>query len=110
MQDASVTVTYFTPTQYALLLEFAESSLRQCSDYRVAFFAGETLPPRVAKAFYELGTPATIYNTWSPSELVVQTTIEKVLPSDLSNDKIPIGYPMSNMRRMSPRSFGPLLC
>ena len=99
MQESAITVSYFTPTFMALLLEFANSTLRKCTDYRVAFFAGETLPPRVAKAFYALETPATIYNTWSPSELVVQTTIEKVDPSSLDDDeRIPIGYPMANMR------------
>ena len=98
MAQASITVTYFTPTQYALLLEHAQSSLRRCVNYRIAFFAGETLPLRLAKAFYGLGTAATLYNTWSPSELVVQTTIEKVQPSDLGSDSIPIGYPMANAR------------
>lgn len=100
MAESSVTVTYFTPTQFALLLETCPGALRKCRDYRVAYFAGETLPVRVAKAFYELQTPATLYNTWSPSELVVQTTIHKVTPIDYENPKtnIPIGFPLANCR------------
>lgn len=96
MADENVTVTYFTPTQFALMIEVADESLRAMKDYRVAFFAGERLPVRVAKAFYDLGTPATLYNTWSPSELVVQTAIQKVeYPADDETD-IPIGFPMAN--------------
>ncbi|KAI0205149.1 polyketide synthase [Astrocystis sublimbata] len=98
MQRESVTVTYFTPTQYALLLESNTAALRACHNYRVAYFAGERLPVRVAKAFYELGTPATLYNTWSPSELVVQTTIAKILKPTDDATSLPIGYPLDNCR------------
>ena len=98
MRDAEISVTYNTPTQFALLLESAAEDLRQCINYRVAFFAGETLPVRLVKAFYELKTPAIAYNTWSPSELVVQTAIHKVEhpTGDITN--IPIGLPMANCR------------
>ncbi|KAI9676095.1 MAG: putative Hybrid PKS-NRPS biosynthetic cluster [Caeruleum heppii] len=96
MQQSGVTVTYFTPTQFALLLEHARDTLRQCTDYRVAYFAGERLPVRLAKAFYDLGTPATLYNTWSPSELVVQTTIHTTAYPAEDNVNIPIGSPMAN--------------
>ena len=98
MQRTSVSVTYFTPTQFALLLEYANDTLRACNAYRVAYFAGERLPVRVAKAFYDLETPATLYNTWSPSELVVQTTIHKTEYPDESCTSIPIGFPMANCR------------
>ncbi len=98
MQRSSVTVTYFTPSQFALLLEYANESLQKCIDYRVAFFAGERLPVRVAKAFYDLQTPAKLYNTWSPSELVVQTTIHKTSYPDDNCFSIPIGFPMANCR------------
>lgn len=98
MRDAEVSVTYNTPTQFALLLESASEELRQCINYRVAFFAGETLPVRLTRAFYDLKTPAIAYNTWSPSELVVQTAIHKVeYPTD-DTTNIPIGFPMANCR------------
>ncbi|KAG8528377.1 putative Hybrid PKS-NRPS biosynthetic cluster [Bacidia gigantensis] len=98
MQSAQIGCTYFTPTQFALLLETGSDHLRQCSSYTTAFFAGETLPVRLAKAFYDLSTPASAYNTWSPSELVVQTTIGKVAYPDASTISIPIGYPLANCR------------
>lgn len=98
MRNEGVSVTYFTPTQFALLLEHNSEALRECKNYRVAYFAGERLPVRVAKAFYDLQTPATAYNTWSPSELVVQTTIHKVEYPAEDVVSIPIGYPMSNCR------------
>lgn len=98
MRDAEISVSYNTPTQFALLLESASEHLRQCINYRVAFFAGEILPVRLAKAFYDLATPATAYNTWSPSELVVQTAIHKVeYPTD-DTTNIPIGLPVANCR------------
>ncbi|GAD98579.1 polyketide synthase [Paecilomyces variotii No. 5] len=98
MRDAFVSVTYFTPTQFALLLEHNSDALRKCKNYRVAYSAGERLPVRVAKAFYDLGTPATLYNTWSPSELVVQTSIQRVEYPAPDCINIPIGLPMANCR------------
>ena len=98
MQKSSITVTYFTPSQFSLLIEYATASLKQCQDLRIAFFAGERLPARVARAFYELGTPATLYNTWSPSELVVQTTIHETRYPETETVDIPIGYPLANCR------------
>jgi hypothetical protein len=96
MQTNRITFTYCTPTQFSLLIDQAPETLRNCRDYRIAFFAGERLPVRVARAFYDLGTPATAYNTWSPSELVVQTTIHRVQYPDASTEIIPIGRPLAN--------------
>lgn len=97
MKQVSITVTYFTPTKFALLLEVCPESLQECQDYRVAFFAGERLPVRLAERFYALQLRATMYNTWSPSELVVQTAIHKVPRHTVSGTKnIPIGVPMAN--------------
>jgi aryl carrier-like protein len=98
MQRVGITFTYFTPTQFALLLDRAADALRNCDKYRTAFFAGERLPVRMVKAFYDLGTSATIYNTWSPCELVVQTSIHKVEYPHTDNLNIPIGYPLANCR------------
>ncbi len=98
MMKEGVTVTYFTPTQYSLLMEVNSEALRKCSKYRVAYFAGERLPVRVAKAFYDLGTPAILYNTWSPSELVVQTAIAKIDYPEEGVVSLPIGYPMDICR------------
>lgn len=97
MKQVSITVTYFTPTKFALLLEVCPESLQECQDYRVAFFAGERLPTRLAERFYALQLRATMYNTWSPSELVVQTAIHKVPRDTVSGtNNIPIGFPMKN--------------
>ncbi|PLB49865.1 putative LovB-like polyketide synthase [Aspergillus steynii IBT 23096] len=96
MEASQVSITYFTPTQFALLMEHATEKLQNLRDYRIAYFAGERLPLRVTRAFYDLGTPAVVYNTWSPSELVVQTTIQRVDRPGESTTNIPIGYPMAN--------------
>ena len=98
MQKAGVTVTYFTPTHFSLLIDSSADVLQQCANYRVSYFAGERLPTRLVNRFYSLGTPATIFNTWSPSELVVQTAIAKVTGEQSEQVNIPIGYPMANCR------------
>lgn len=98
MVEAAVTITYFTPTQCALLIEHAIEALRRCSDYRLAFFAGEPLTARLVQAFQDLKLQTTILNTWSPSELVVQTSIHKVTKPGSELNNIPIGYPLANCR------------
>lgn len=98
MQKAGVTVTYFTPTHFSLLIDTSADALQQCTNYRVAYFAGERLPTRLVNRFYSLGTPAIIFNTWSPSEVVVQTAIAKVTGEQSEQVNIPIGYPMANCR------------
>ncbi|OBT53708.1 Hybrid PKS-NRPS [Pseudogymnoascus sp. 24MN13] len=98
IQEAGVTTTYFTPTHFSLLIEQSADVLSKTNSYRLAFFAGERLSARLVDKFRGLGTPATILNTWSPSELVVQTCIHKVSSSESENINIPIGYPMANCR------------
>ncbi|KAM0333322.1 hypothetical protein ACHAQA_001983 [Verticillium albo-atrum] len=98
MGKSGVSITYFTPTQFALLMDLNTDALQSCTNYRIAYFAGERLPVRVAKAFYDLGTPATVFNTWSPSELVVQTCISQIEHPKEDDISLPIGFPMSNCR------------
>ncbi|KAJ5957197.1 hypothetical protein N7501_011476 [Penicillium viridicatum] len=63
MRDERTTVTYLTPTQFALLLESSPHALTECQSYRIAMFAGERLPARLAEAFYDATIPRTVYNT-----------------------------------------------
>ncbi|KAH6672349.1 putative lovastatin nonaketide synthase [Halenospora varia] len=98
IQQSAVTVTYFTPTHFALLIEQSASLFSLCNKYRLAFFAGERLSARLVDKFRALKTPATILNTWSPSELVVQTAIHEVAESETGDVNIPIGFPMANCR------------
>ncbi|KAK0554919.1 hypothetical protein OC845_000560 [Tilletia horrida] len=89
------TVTYFTPTHFTMLME-SGADLSALAELKVAFFAGERLPARLVQKFYGLKTPATIYNTWSPSEVVVQTTIGRIEASDAESADLPIGFPIAN--------------
>lgn len=96
IRDAAVTVTYFPPTQFALLLEHNIEDLRQCISYRRALFCGESLPIRLVKAIYDLRTPVLVFNEYGPTETTVQTTFHQVPypgPADLN---IPIGRPIAN--------------
>ncbi|KAG8418586.1 hypothetical protein J3459_012240 [Metarhizium acridum] len=74
-----VSVTYVTPTQFALLMEFnseGSSEMFQVQSRPTLLVSGYlSVLPRHSTI---LGTPATLYHTWSPSELVVQTAISKI--------------------------------
>ncbi|RAK74480.1 lovastatin nonaketide synthase [Aspergillus fijiensis CBS 313.89] len=98
LQQESVTVTYFTPTQFALVLEHSGASLVACPDYRIALLCGERLPTRLAEAFNQLACAATLYNAWGPTEAAVQTTIHRVQwPADQTLN-IPIGHAVGSCR------------
>src|SRR4051794_25461337 len=58
IQEAGVTVTYFTPTHFALLMESSAHLFNLCTSYRIAFFAGERLSARVVDKLRALTTPA----------------------------------------------------
>lgn len=96
MRSVGVTVTYFTPTQFALLLGHGREDLAACSKYRSAIFCGEYLPIRLVKEIYDLKTPVTVYNQWGPTEATVQTSSHKTAyPNDLDLN-LPIGFPIPN--------------
>ena len=96
MRDAAVTITYFPPTQFALLLEHNVDDLRKCISYRRALFCGECLPVCLVKAIYDLKTPVTIFNQYGPSETTVQTTFHQASYPCLADREVPIGHPMAN--------------
>ena len=96
MRDAAVTITYFPPTQFALLLEHNVDDLRKCISYRRALFCGESLPVRLVKAIYDLKTSVTIFNQYGPSETTVQTTFHQVFYPGPADRDLPIGKPFAN--------------
>ncbi|PYI10942.1 lovastatin nonaketide synthase [Aspergillus sclerotiicarbonarius CBS 121057] len=98
MRQESVTVSYFTPTQFALVLEHNGAALAACPEYRIALLCGERLPARLAIAFQRLGTQATLYNCWGPTEAVVQTTVHAVQNTVDDQLNIPIGFALGNCR------------
>lgn len=96
MREVAVTVTYFPPTQFALLLEHNSEDLRKCSSYRQAIFAGEYLPVRLVKAIHDLNTPVTVFNQWGPTETAVQTTFHRCRYPIANEINLPIGFPFPN--------------
>ena len=96
MRDAAVTITYFPPTQFALLLEHNVDDLKNCTNYRRALFCGECLPVRLVKAIYDLKTPVTVFNQYGPSETTVQTTFHQASYPCPADREVPIGHPIAN--------------
>ena len=97
MKQVSITVTDFTPTKFALLLEACQDDLQQCQEYRIALFGGERLPVRIKERFFDLRLRAKVYNAWGPSETTVSTAYHEVLRDiSASMTNIPIGFPAPN--------------
>ncbi|KAA8652104.1 putative Nonribosomal peptide synthetase [Aspergillus tanneri] len=91
MKQAEVTFTYFTPTQFAVLLEADVETLRTCKQWRLAWFCGEAFPVRLAQAFYDLKVPARLFNTYGPCEAMVQVTMYEVSLPPNTATSVPIG-------------------
>lgn len=98
ISGSSITVTYFTPTHFSMLLDTSSHILLNTFHYRLAFFGGERLPPELITSFYRLRNAAIVYNMWGPSEMAVQCTAQMVTESALRKSHIPIGYPFHNCR------------
>ena len=96
MRDAAVTITYFPPTQFALLLDHNVDDLKKCTNYRRALFCGEYLPVRLVKAIYDLKTPVTVFNQYGPTETTVQTTFHQASYPCPADREVPIGHPIAN--------------
>ena len=96
IEQAEITVTYATPTQLAVLLEYGSESLKNNKRYRLCLVAGEVLPSRLVDAFYALQSPAILYNQYGPSEATVQTTSGTISPRMVSSSAVPIGYSLAN--------------
>ncbi|KAI9927146.1 hypothetical protein MW887_003529 [Aspergillus wentii] len=94
MRSAQVTFTYFTPTQFAMVLENAPDTLKACRQWRHAFFCGEVLPVRLLNAFYDLGTGAAPYNAYGPCEAMVQVAIHHAEYLSHGVSDVPIGRPL----------------
>ena len=96
IRDAGVTMTFFTPTQFAMMIEHCSDELRGCKALRAASMIGEHLHPRLAKAVYDLGIPVTVYNEYGPSETTSQSTLFKVPYPGANQRTIDVGYPLPN--------------
>ncbi|KAL4904773.1 hypothetical protein BDW74DRAFT_178346 [Aspergillus multicolor] len=94
MKQSSVSFTYFTPSQFAVLIEGAEDELRECATWKTAFFCGEVLHSRLARQLYSMQTPAVVYNVYGPCEAMVQITLEQVNKPVADDQPISIGRPL----------------
>jgi len=96
IRESNATVTYFTPTQFATVLDHGRQDLTTCFKYRLAIFAGEPLPIRLVKAIYDFKTSVKVDNQFGPTETTTQTTChEGLYPTNLEFN-VPAGYPYAN--------------
>lgn len=96
IHKAGVTISSYTPTQFALLVEHGGAHLRQCTALRAINLLGEALPARLTKAIYDLGLPATVYNEYGPSEATSQVTSYSVPRSLKAESSVSIGHALPN--------------
>ncbi|KAK3681229.1 polyketide synthase [Podospora appendiculata] len=96
MRRGEVTVTYFPATQFASVIEHNSDDVKACASYRRSIFAGETLPVRLVRAIYDLGTAVKVYNQYGPSETSVQSSSALVPIPGPEVLTIPVGSPLPN--------------
>ena len=96
IRDAEVTMTFFTPTQFAMMIEHCPDELRSCKSLRAASMIGEHLHPRLTKAVYDLGIPVTVYNEYGPSETTSQNTLYQVPYPSENQRTTDVGRPLPN--------------
>ncbi|RYP81233.1 hypothetical protein DL769_002063 [Monosporascus sp. CRB-8-3] len=117
MLSHGVTFTIATPSEYAMLLRYGQSLLRQCTRWAHACMGGEAVTPSLVRAFSELGNPnLQLTNCYGPTETSLAATfgtveagehiaehasVGKVLPNysvyileeGTSPKPVPLGYP-----------------
>lgn len=98
MKSTQATFTYFTPTQFSMLLQGAPDILRSCIEWRSALFCGEMLSSRLLVAFNALRTRATAYNLYGPCEAMVQVTVQNLSGFKPKAREVPIGRPLGQSR------------
>ncbi|KAJ6789544.1 hypothetical protein PWT90_08813 [Aphanocladium album] len=98
MRNTGVTFTYFTPTQFALVLEAEPEVLRACRKWKTAWFCGEAFPGKLARSWHDHQLPAALYNTYGPCEAMVQATIYSVPLNTSRTGVVPIGSPLPTVQ------------
>ncbi|KAM0285627.1 hypothetical protein ACHAQH_001333 [Verticillium albo-atrum] len=84
---SGISITHFTPSQFALLTELYKNALKTSRSYRNGRFGRKRLFVLVTETIHDLYTPAAAaLNSRSPSELVIQTCISQIKLS--KDDKI----------------------
>lgn len=98
MESTKTTFTYFTPTQFSMLLRGAPDILRSCIEWRAALFCGEMMSSRLLAEFNALCTRATAYNLYGPCEAMVQVTVQNLSGFEPKGLEVPIGRPLGQSR------------
>ncbi|EEP81634.1 hypothetical protein UREG_06499 [Uncinocarpus reesii 1704] len=118
MLEHDVTFTIATPSEYAMLLRYGKSWLRQCTKWKHACMGGEKVTQLLLREFFELGNPnLQLRNCYGPTETSLAVTFDeiysstvgeimdhssvgRVLPNysvyildETSADPVPLGYP-----------------
>nr|QPC57090.1 polyketide synthase-nonribosomal peptide synthetase [Tolypocladium sp. 49Y] len=118
MLQHGVTFTIATPSEYAMLLRYGLSWLRNCTGWTHACMGGEAISQQLLQAFAELGHPnIQLTNCYGPTEtslavsfdklsaskageMTEHASVGKILPNysvyildEVSSKPVPLGYP-----------------
>lgn len=92
--EEKVEYTFCTPSEYSLLLTYAQETLQQCHSWRFAGTAGEALPERLVDAMRALNLPKlTLSDEYGPAETYIVTaqTIPVHTGADHGHNKNKVG-------------------
>ncbi|KID93355.1 polyketide synthase 3, partial [Metarhizium majus ARSEF 297] len=88
MVDEKIEYTMCTPSEYTLLLTYADAALRQCRSWRFAGTAGEALPQLVVDGIRGLKLPnLTLTDCYGPTEAFIVTCRDIPVRAAASYDK-----------------------
>jgi aspyridone synthetase (hybrid polyketide synthase/nonribosomal peptide synthetase) len=100
--EENIEYTMCTPSEYSLLLTYAEETLQQCHTWRYAGTAGEVLPERLIDGMRSLKLPnLTLVDCYGPAEAFIVTSrnipVQAGAGHDTSKDKVgSIGHVLPN--------------
>ncbi|MFZ3230194.1 MAG: AMP-binding protein [Pseudobdellovibrio sp.] len=93
-----VTIALLVPRVTGLLLESEQLLNDSYPKLRHLLFCGEKLFAAQANAWIRTNKNLTLHNIYGPTETTVTCTFQKLEPSQILNDPIPIGFAIPNMQ------------
>ncbi|KAH1492661.1 hypothetical protein KXX52_004018 [Aspergillus fumigatus] len=97
MNEAGITYTMATPSEYSYWIRFGADNLRLAKRWLLAFSLGEELKPRLVEEFRSLLKPdLRLINTYGPAEITVHSHAVEIPYKDQTVSQIPVGHTLPN--------------